>query len=82
MDRSVRTLKFKHQVIATDGTIFVSARDVRSRVENFIISRFGDVSRQVNRRFELVNSEEANYIRGKLAAAYIPVYRTDSIRVS
>ena len=79
MERSIENdLTFTHLVVATsDGTIFASARNTRGRIQNYLISRFGDVKRQIRARFELVSFNEAQWVKHYLETCYsIPVYKT------
>ena len=75
-------LRFNHFVVATaDGTIFASARDSHNRIHNFLITRYGDVKRQVDSHFEPVYGDYADSIRkrAELYYARVPIYRIRSM---
>ncbi len=85
MLQTTRELRFNHFVVATtDGTIFASARDKLNKIHNFLITRYGDVRRQVRGRFEPVSPRYAENIREKARSCYsvVPVYRIRAINFS
>ena len=85
MVRSIQELQFNHFVVATtDGTIFASARDSKNRIQNFLISRYGEVKQQVKDRFEPLSEEIANYIRKRAQDYYsiVPIYKIKAIELS
>ncbi len=80
-----KELTFNHFVVSTtDGTIFASARDSKNRVQNFLISCYGDVKQQVKNRFEPLSKEIAKYIRERAQDYYsiVPVYKIKAIDLS
>ena len=83
MEASIRKLKLNHLVVASDGTTFASGRDGRGKAQNYLISRFGDIKRQVNSHFEPADEDESCWIKHILENTQaIPVYRIKDIDVS
>jgi hypothetical protein len=77
-------LEFTHLVVASDGTTFACAKDEHGKLQNYLVSRNGDVKQQVNSHFELLNDADAEYIRCKLEACYaaVTIYKIRSIELS
>ena len=83
MEASIRKLKLNHLVVASDGTIFVSGRDGRDKVQNYLIDCFGDIKRQVNSHFEPADRDEICWVKHILEnTRSIPVYRIKAISLS
>ncbi len=78
MVQLIEQLIFSHFVVAkVDGTIFASARDNDNKIHNFLITRYGDVKRQINNHFELLEADYAELVREQAQSYYSirPIYR-------